>query len=88
MTPAEVLDDDVAVGDQTLAASDPALLLEVEHDALFLPAEIAEIGGCGHRAAAVAYACESPCWLLDLQHLGAALGQQPRAIGTGDQAPV
>ncbi|MGY2934251.1 hypothetical protein ACVWZ6_003853 [Bradyrhizobium sp. GM6.1] len=80
---AEVLDQDVGSRGQPADRLLAVLGLEVEHDALLADVELAE-----HGAAALAQRRPGPHRLaavgLDLDDLGAHVGEHPRTMGTGD----
>ena len=60
--------------------------LEVERDALLAPVHRHEIGGLAVDEGAVAAGVVAAARRLDLQHAGAKVGQDHRAIGTGEDA--
>ena len=80
---AEVLDQDVGGRGQPADRLLAVLGLEVEHDALLADIELAE-----HGAAALAQRRPGPHRLaavgLDLDDLGAHVGEHARTVGTGD----
>ena len=77
---AEILDQDIGFRDQPMNERDRIGILEVEREASLSRIELAEIG-----AVAVADRRAQPHVVafrrLDLDHLRADVGQQPRAIG-------
>jgi hypothetical protein len=83
---AEILDDDVAALDQLQEQVPPARRPDVEGEAFLVarvhrPEEPVSVEfGLSPGAQRV-----GPARQLDLDHLGAHVGQQPRAVGAGDQ---
>src|SRR3954452_18548901 len=81
---AEIFHDDVGSGDQLARSCLPRLGLEIEHDALLVAVHRAEGGAVVDRApAAEGIAMDRR---LDLDDLGAEIGEQHARIGSADIA--
>jgi len=78
----EILDENVRGFDQAMYEPDRLRRFEIERDALLAGVELAEIGALAiakRRAQAHLLALRR----FNLDHFGADIGQQARAIGTG-----
>jgi hypothetical protein len=78
-----VLHQDVDFGGETVRGRDGALLLEVEHHAALAGVELAEVAA-GAVAQRRARAHHVTFRRLDLDDVGAEIGQQARAVRPGD----
>ena len=84
----EVLDDHVALRDQPLEQARALRVLEVERDAFLVAVDAQEIARSRPRGTAGPHAARvvALARLLDLDHARAHVGEQHRAVGTGEDA--
>ena len=80
----EVVHDDVALGDELLQQPDALGALQVERDRPGVEVDLDEPGGGLGVVAVGAERVEAARLRLDLEHLGAVVGQHPRRVGPGD----
>jgi len=83
----KVLDDHIALDDQLLEQATPLRVLEVDGDAFLVAIDAEEVRALAfeERRTPRARVVALPR-LLDLDHACAHIGQQHRAIGTGEDA--